>query len=191
LIILTADQGDGFMEHGFLSHSRAPYDELCRVPLIVKFPNQRHAGNLVAGQVRLIDVMPTVLDVAGIPDHSRPSMDGASLVPLTAGHQWLKVRKPQDHPAITEILLRGKHLTVAVRDGHYKFIMGDGRSDELYDLNRDPGETTNLAGSGGPAEKRLRDQALRVIEEGSQGRSSRVPVDSKTQKDIRGLGYVE
>jgi len=191
LIILTADHGDGFMEHGFLSHSRAPYDELCRVPLIIKFPDQRHAGKVVASQVRLIDIMPTVLDVVGINNGKRPGMDGASLVPLTAGLPWFQVRKTDDRLAITEILLKGERLTVAVRDGHYKFIMRQGEPDEFYDLDRDPSETTNLAGSGAPTEKRLRDQALRVIEESSRRASSKVPVDSKTLEDIRKLGYLE
>lgn len=191
LIILTADHGDGFMEHGFLSHSRAPYDELCHVPLIIKFPGQRHAGHVVASQVRLIDIMPTVLDVVGVNDGDRPEMDGASLVSLTAGPRWLQARKPLDRPAITEILLKGERLTVAVRDGHYKFIMRQGGPDEFYDLKRDPGEKLNLAGSAGPVEKRLQDQALRVINERSQGQSSKAPVDAKTLEDIRALGYVE
>lgn len=179
------------MEHGFLGHGRAPYDELCRVPLIIKFPKQRHAGKVVASQVRLVDIMPTVLDVIGIKDGKQRQMDGASLFPLARRHEWFRVRESRNRLAITEILLDGERLAVAVRDGRYKYIMGEERADEFFDLLRDPGERTNLIGSGSRAEKRLREQALRVIEESSQGRSSKVPVDPKTLEEIRALGYVE
>ncbi len=84
MIVVTADHGDGFMEHGFIAHSTTPYDELVRVPLIVKLPRSfdqgRHAGTEVTEQVRLIDLVPTILDLvhSPVPD----DVSGCSLLPL-------------------------------------------------------------------------------------------------------------
>lgn len=67
LVLVTADHGEGFLDHGRLFHSGdLVYDELMRVPLIMRYPKARAGGLRVEAQVRLIDIMPTVLDVAGL-----------------------------------------------------------------------------------------------------------------------------
>jgi len=67
VVILTADHGEGFLDHGRLFHSGdLVYDELMHVPLLMRFPKGIPAGVRVDVPVRLIDVMPTVLDIAGI-----------------------------------------------------------------------------------------------------------------------------
>ena len=61
-IVITADHGEEFWEHGDFEHGHTLYDELVRVPLIIKFPAKvRRARQKVTAQVRLVDIMPTIL----------------------------------------------------------------------------------------------------------------------------------
>jgi arylsulfatase A-like enzyme len=81
--ILTGDHGEAFGEHGFNSHGREPYDELIRVPLIMKFPGAQESG-CVSDLVQHIDIAPTILDqVCRWPGH--PMVQGTSLMPFLYG----------------------------------------------------------------------------------------------------------
>jgi len=66
LIIVTADHGDEFFEHGNKGHRRTLYDEVIKIPLIVKLPAGRFRNRKISSQVSLIDVASTILGVAGI-----------------------------------------------------------------------------------------------------------------------------
>ena len=77
LIIVTADHGEEFGEHGRYAHHTA-YEECCRVPLIIKFPHQAFAGMRCSRMVQLVDLLPTVLEVAHLP--VTPQIDGQSLI---------------------------------------------------------------------------------------------------------------
>lgn len=84
VILVTSDHGEEFGEHGFVGwHSHSLYDELLRVPLLVKLPGSRGGERSVAAQVRGIDLAPTILDELGltIPE----SFEGTSLLPAIVG----------------------------------------------------------------------------------------------------------
>jgi choline-sulfatase len=84
LIVLTSDHGEEFFEHGGWGHSHSLYNELLRVPLIIKFPGQEHAGASPGVLAGLIDVLPTLLDYYGLPTVDGP-VDGLSLLPALSG----------------------------------------------------------------------------------------------------------
>ncbi len=84
LIVLTADHGEEFWEHGRLGHGRSLYDEVLHVPLILRLPGGVPAR--IADQVELVDVMPTLLDLSGIPIPE--DLSGKSLRPLVTGESW-------------------------------------------------------------------------------------------------------
>lgn len=65
LVIVTSDHGEGFLEHARLDHGYGPYDELLRIPLIVRFPGAAHAGTRYSGVVQPTDIAATMLHVAG------------------------------------------------------------------------------------------------------------------------------
>lgn len=147
LIVVTADHGDGFGEHGFISHSTVPYEELVRVPLIVKLPGGRAAGTAVDRQVRLVDLYPTLLDAAGVGEAGRPEVAGCSLLPLLRAEAGGPVpgRDPACGVAVIEIAEEGaERPTLALRTWRWKFIRREGRADRLYDLVADPGERVDL-----------------------------------------------
>ena len=178
LIVVTADHGDGFMEHGFISHSTLPYEELVRVPLLVKLPGQRHAGLAVEAQVSLIDVMPTILDVAGV---DSPPVSGRSLMPLLAG-------RPHERPEPAVIEFRDG---VALRDGAWKYFrLLDGRS-QLYHLAVDPGERRNVAEQATAEVARFKDRALEILARRGALLDRGVPLDAATIERLKALGYVQ
>jgi arylsulfatase A-like enzyme len=186
LVVLTADHGDGFLEHGFISHSTTPYEELVRVPLIVKLPAGRSAGTRIGAQARLVDVLPTVLELAGVSDTL--AVDGCSLLPLIRGETQ---RDPACGIAVSEIADEEGEPTLALRTPTAKFIRRPGKPDELYDLASDPGETRNLAGSGLVEEEVLARMAAGIAQARQQAASEQVTLDPQLIRELKALGYLK
>jgi arylsulfatase A-like enzyme len=90
LVVVVADHGEELLERGHVGHSSCNlrgtlYDESIRIPLIMRYPQRLPEGTVVKRQVSQVDVMPTILDLLGIP---RPEfVDGSSLLPLVEGTQ--------------------------------------------------------------------------------------------------------
>lgn len=84
LIILTADHGEFLGEHDYyFCHAGLLYDELIRVPLIIRFNKLVSKNKVIDNQVQLINIAPTVLDILGIP--GKDNMEGVSLLSLITG----------------------------------------------------------------------------------------------------------
>ncbi len=201
LIVVTSDHGDGFGEHGFISHSTVPYEELVRVPLIIKLPDNRSAGRRIGQQVRLIDLLPTILDLTGVKAPTdgggRADLAGCSLVPMIR----LGSRPPEmAHcgEAVVEIAQEGAYPVVAARSERFKYIHHQHRGDELYDLAHDPGELENLLAAGGQAAVPLSGEplklerlALAAVELRGVRKAERVELDAETIRELKALGYLD
>jgi arylsulfatase A-like enzyme len=141
-VIVTADHGEEFLDHGRLGHHPLLYDELIHVPLLVWLPpGSRGAFDVpatgrVSGQVSLLDVAPTVTDLLGV--DREPRFGGRSVL-HEAGHPVVsEVSNPHGVLKVDERFRRR-----SVRTGGWKLVVGpDG--EELYDLGSDPGERTDL-----------------------------------------------
>jgi arylsulfatase A-like enzyme len=83
LLVITADHGEEFFEHGGKGHQRSLFDEVVRVPLIARWPGRFTAGSVVRDQVRLVDLMPTLLACGGV--EKRPDVQGRDITPLLRG----------------------------------------------------------------------------------------------------------
>jgi choline-sulfatase len=140
IVIFTSDHGDMLGEKGMVQ-KRCFYEWSARIPLIVAFPDGRYAGQKVAAPASLIDLVPTILDIAGIPAAERLPMDALSLIDLLEGdagderfvlseYHVEKVRAP----------------CFMARKGRFKYIYIHGYESQLFDLEADPGEWQNLAG---------------------------------------------
>jgi len=145
LIVVTADHGDEFLEHRGKGHQATVFEEVIHVPLIVSaapaLATERgiEGGLRVGEPVSLVDLAPTVLELAGLPPLARA--DGRSLAPLVAG------RGLPEAPVYS--VLYSDYIAfrlVAMRQGTTKLIFASygGRLD-LYDLERDPGEHQPVA----------------------------------------------
>jgi arylsulfatase A-like enzyme len=131
-LIVTADHGEAFGEHGTTEHGKTLYEELVHVPLVVAGP--RIAPRTIDQRVGLVDLGPTVLDLFGAPTPA--TYRGQSLVPLLEGQAVTLTR-----PLLAEGRLR-RALTLpdglkVIDDPRRKLV-------EVYDLASDPGETHNL-----------------------------------------------
>src|SRR5690242_1940406 len=132
IIVVVGDHGEGLGEHHEDTHGIFLYDSTTHVPLIVKLPGEAHAGTEVQSQVRTVDIVPTILDLAGAPALQKG--DGESLKPYFAGTE-------ADRPAFgeTDYPLRfGWAPLRSVRSEGFKFI--EAPRPEFYDLKSDAGE---------------------------------------------------
>ena len=132
IIVVSADHGEGFGEHGTSYHGQNLYDEQVRVPLFVRVPGV--APRRVSTPVTLMDVGPTLLDLMGL-DTPAQSM-GQSLVPFLRGETPVLTR-----PIIAEGRLK---QSMVLPDGHKLIFDQRTGTKEIYDLHRDPGELRNL-----------------------------------------------
>ena len=139
LVVVTADHGEEFFEHGGRGHQRTLFDEVLRVPLIFHWPGRIAAGHRVRDQVTLIDLMPTLLSLVGV--ESPQPMQGRDLSPLLRGES-LPAR-----PALSELLVDRRQMR-SMRSAEEKLITYGGRRFSLYDLDADPSESEPLRAEG-------------------------------------------
>jgi choline-sulfatase len=149
LVVLTADHGEAFWEHGFGSHGANLYDEALRVPLVVAYPGLSGRSRRISTQVAMVDLLPTLVAVSGA--HDEAHREGTSLIPLI--EKGARSRNPAASlPAgmtLCESTLKRVPDTRCLRTDQWKLILEPTTMlTELYDLRSDPGETVNLAGRG-------------------------------------------
>jgi arylsulfatase A-like enzyme len=183
LIIVTADHGEEFGEHGQFSHRFKLYDELLRVPLIMRLPARLPAGQVVTAQVRLLDLVPTILDLLNV---DKGPFEGASLLPLMEGHEEtprIAISETQPETGLYAIRQDGWKLILNVHTGAV----------ELYNLRRDPRETTNCANTAPLMASKLEAQLRGHVQRTAASPSSQaeIEVDHLTLDRLRALGYVE
>lgn len=142
VIVLTSDHGDMLGERG-LWYKMSPYEQSARVPLVVSAPGRLEARR-VDTPVSLLDLLPTLTDLAGVGEVGTP---GRSLVPLAAGDEH------DSEDVVIEYLAEGvttPHLTI-VR-GPHKLVRCPGDPDQLFDVAADPDELVNLVDDPAHAE---------------------------------------
>lgn len=140
VVIFTSDHGDMMTERGMVQ-KRTFYEWSARVPLTVTFPDGRSAGSTVGTPVSLIDLLPTLLDIVGVPEDARARLDGRSLLPMIDGDEGGEQR-----PVFSEYHLEKVWSPCfMVRRGRYKYVYVHGHDRQLFDLETDPHEWTDLS----------------------------------------------
>ena len=164
-ILFFGDNGYFFGEHGLGPERRFAYEEGIRSPFIMRYPARIKAGSRIRELVICQDVAPTLIQLAG--GKPGPHIQGRSLLPLLAGKRagWRKSFLMEYWAENAYPWLIGMTYK-AVRTDHHKYIhwVNRGRSgelDELYDLERDPYELTNLARR--PAQRARRERLQREL----------------------------
>ena len=164
IIIVTSDHGDMLGEKG-LWYKMSPYEESARVPLIVSGPEHLVPKGRYANPVSLLDLMPTLLELAEAPV-AQPAAESATGAPrrgislLEAARQEDDGRAgPEDRDVVVEYLAEGtQRPQLTLVRGQYKFVLCPGDPDQLFDLDADPYELRNVAADALYAElaRRLR-----------------------------------
>jgi choline-sulfatase len=190
LVWVVSDHGEGLGDHGEAQHSIFVYDPMVRVVSILRPPardGRFRDGNprmRIDAQTSLIDVAPTLLDLAGV-SAGLPQAEGRTLRPLLAG------TKGGSDPVYCETL--SPWITYhwaplrAVRTTEWKYIRAPKR--ELYDLRSDPGERVNLISSR-PQEAQRLDQSLSAFLARSGESASRRQPTAEERERLRSLGYL-
>ncbi len=179
IVAITSDHGEGLGDHGEQEHGLFLYRESVHVPLLVRLPDGAGKGLRVAGPVAQVDIAPTILDLAGVP---ADSMDGVSL------RGAIKALKTEARTVYSETLYPRYHFgwseLYAATEERFRYIRAP--KPELYDLDRDPGEKSNLASD--------RPQLLAPMEAWVSRMKAEVrapaAVDAQTREKLAALGYV-
>jgi arylsulfatase A-like enzyme len=149
VFMVTADHGEALGEHGVFGHGAEAYDDVLKVPLIITYPEAFPGPKRVDAQVRLLDLHPTILEIAQVPD--RQCGEGVSLVPLVYGH-GREARPGSFLPldvALCDCTNRGAPGKLALRTEVWKIVLEPLTSlVELYNLTEDPAEDMNLWEAG-------------------------------------------
>jgi len=189
VVVITADHGEEFLDHGRIEHSGQLYDEHLHVPLIMHIPSAGRGR--IDALTRQFDLMPTILDLAGAP--APEDIDATSLMPVIEGR--VKDRHEGMYAAFPSPNNRRMYRT-----SRYKLI-DDSRGplfSEFYDLAADPGEHKNLYGAAtaaGALEAKLAAVTAKLAVEGRLRKPARrtpvAAVDAKTREQLRALGYMQ
>lgn len=199
VLIVTADHGDAMREHGYGGHIGVPYDEALHIPLLIRFPGAHRPVGRVNALTQTIDLMPTLLDLCGIP-YPRTQVQGRSLVPLLAG----EVGKVNDFVFSRATL--GDASCYVIRDAHATLLLFHGGQPRgLYDLDTDPWQTRNLIRQQ-PARAEALLRAFRAFAEAQRYRPldfldprytppkpkdlPTMAISRETQRQLKSLGYV-
>jgi len=147
VVVFASDHGDMIGERG-MWFKKTLFNPANQVPLIVAHPG--HAPGREKAPASLLDIFPTLLDMAGIPDEAiKTPLDGRSLMPALRGEGL-------DGPVLAEHIDGGTSAPrVCIRDGDKKLVISRAYPPQMYNLARDPLEQINIAGQGDPDEDRL------------------------------------
>jgi arylsulfatase A-like enzyme len=195
VILFASDHGEGFGENGKTGHARNVLTATLRTPLVMRFPFPVEPIR-VEGQVRNIDIAPTLLELAGVPvPDGVDGLDGRSLLPLLAADAAEEDRV--SYAALGTPLYRDASVQVSVTDGHWTFarnVEPDPHPGEfLFDRSVDPGENVNLIER--EPEEAARMRAL-LDAQLARGRDpdvldTDVRIDPSIAERLRAMGYLE
>ncbi len=175
LIVVTSDHGEEFGEHGMVGwHSHSLYDELLHVPLIIKLPGSRRAGERVSTDVRSIDIAPTILVALGL--DPPPSFAGQPLAgPIAVALQPL--------PALS--FTDGWGSQTSLRLFPWKFY-----DDQLYNLQADPEETTDVAPQNASIAGEYSLKRKQLIDSRPAPEPERFSLSKRLRDRLKSLGYI-
>jgi len=200
IVVLTADHGESLGEHDyFFEHGAYLYDPTVRVPLIVSAPFAIPAGRVAESQARTIDILPTILDLAGLPVPE--GIQGASLVARALGRASAPAPPAysesgrnfyRENPRQYVEGVAGKWRMI--RTDRYKLILipkSPGPIWELYDLAADPGETRNVLAAQPDAAAGLKRSLLEIVAaDPLRDDRAEPPLPPELEDRLRSLGYV-
>ena len=205
LVVVTGDHGEGLWDHNHLNHGAQIYEEAVRIPLILRWPGRIAPGGSISTPVQLTDVAPTILELAGPGAMGSPPLDellrekggaprGHSLVPELSGRgesgPIYLYRRHYEGEMIGPTWTEGEKF--GLREGRWKYIRGDSReSEELYDLEKDPGEHNDLREAFPDVARRLSQQLNEWHRSVVRGDPAMEPLSAEDRAKLKALGYVD
>jgi len=197
IFILLSDHGEAFWQHGSRGHGLRAYEEFIRVPLFIRIPGLSESSRRIQTPVELIDVLPTILDLADIPVGDS-GLRGKSLVPLLVHGDRLDAAPTAVYSRNHQV----SQLELVMRMGRFKMIQQmDTRQIMLFDLANDPMERVDLFDPATPeaeAYQLVRAMAIKLqvwIDDTKASWSSVVPtapdsLDAEAIERLKAMGYL-
>jgi arylsulfatase A-like enzyme len=207
MIIITADHGEHFGEHGHYSHASSLYQPLVHIPLAIRYPRPCPQAAVFTNPVQHIDIFPTILDLLGDESELMSCLPGKSLLPKNGQleiapdrpivAEWEgriphfvkhRLRGSNGHANVERLFTTKKQMILV---GDRKYICSGDGDEELYNLQSDPGELHNLASEA-------REQCWALKEALGKILNAEIPVvesvagvmDDVVEKRLRALGYL-
>lgn len=186
LVILVGDHGEAFGEKEVAGHGVFLYDVTMKVPLIFYAENHFPPGKAVKARVRLIDLMPSILDMLNIPMNKE--IQGISLLPYIEGRRkenlssYVETYYPKENYGWSEL--------IGLIDGDWKYIQAP--KEELYNLKKDPEEKINVF----QRERKVASEKKDKLKEMMKSYSSEISTEKREmtaeeKERLRSLGYVD
>ncbi|MEM7136562.1 MAG: sulfatase-like hydrolase/transferase [Myxococcota bacterium] len=192
ILVFTSDHGESLGEHEEATHAMFIYESTQHVPLIFRYPRKLDAGKVYEGPARSVDIVPTILSLAGKKPRETQGADLSGAFASGASFPSQVQYSESLHPE----LMYGMAPLEGVREGAWTYIRAP-RS-ELYDRRTDPRELRNLLDGGGSSAAKTRagelDAALSKVIEDSKRFASVAeanPLDPQTIAMLEALGYME
>jgi len=191
MIVIVADHGDEFFEHGGLGHGHTLYSELIHVPAILVHPDRLPTGYVVRTPVSVVDIGVSLLSMAGI-DWEAEMVSGRDITGLLRGKG--------DDPVTGPPVLSERGIQRALIDDSHKYIFRGpkpGNGEKLFDLQGDHGERENLLWDEAGEKARMIGEAqevlarLRALDQRLGLKKSTAPMPQNTRDQLRALGYLE
>jgi len=192
MIIVTADHGEFFGEHDFWGHLHELYQEVIKIPLIIKYPSSYPQKGVYLNRVSLVDIVPTLLNFLELPlpeDLQGVNLfEGRSRVMAEIYRRYYKIPR------------KGKRFTKELKTlllDNYKYIQEYSKEskgqEELYDIENDPRELKNLIDKMPEKAKEMRMKLIEWLPRDESPISAQKPTefDKATEESLRELGYIQ
>jgi arylsulfatase A-like enzyme len=191
VVAVLSDHGEELQDHGSMHHIRTLYEEVLRVPLMIKLPEGRKQWQrkIISERVRTFDIGPTLLELAGVKIPT--TFQSTSLLPLlqNSGSDRLVFARTRRH----------KSDSMTIIDGRHKLIVPFGQrkgSIELYNLDQDPNEKHSLAEHSGELVRKLGEKMVSMAKYNSRvlnlpGAAGGVTLTDQQKAHLKSLGYIE
>lgn len=205
LILLLADHGENFGDHGLMYHQFCLYDSLIRIPMIWHYPRAIPHGERTSTLASMVDVMPSILGLAALPPESYSSTQGACLFQgpqssYSEGRDFV-VAEYQAPPGVFNYFRRMtpnfdysvyERGYKSIRTLRHKYIVSSNGHEELYDLAKDPKEQSNIRSSLPGIADSFRQTLFKTVRDFGmeRGASSSKEKDGFTIQQLRALGYL-
>ena len=204
VVVLLSDHGEQLFDHGLWGHGKSVYQEELRIPLIFSLPGVIPEGGRSVALVQGVDILPTLLDLLGIP---KPEiMSGQSLLPVILGpagspgpevpiYSWSNISIPKQGAAYF-----GSEKLVSVRLGRWKLARTTRKRGtpyhtyQLFDLEKDAGEQNDIwfrQTVVGHTLRQLLENKIRQDEGIVDPSPLTEPIDEEVEQNLRALGYIE
>lgn len=187
-IIVTSDHGEEFADHGGFWHGTTLYDEQLRVPLLIKLPQNQRGSSVVTHWVQSIDIMPTLLRQLGMPVPAAVQggdlFEGTELIYAEENHEGNVLE------AVRERRQASAYKLITANPNNPRGLLDT----ELYNVEKDQGEKTNLATADKPIAHQMKNTLITASKVAKHGAVRRTPVnvehDEEAAEKLRALGYV-